>query len=223
MTKYDNNFVMLQGTIVGWDDAADKNCLESNSLSLWLSIKRESDCCDKVRVCIPDKLYTSALERVKRISVEGKLLTKNIHYNGKSYLVVYVLATKIYTDNIADTDINHVSLGATICKEPTYRMTPKSHKKISDLTLANNTYIRSSYIPTIAWQGAAFFIAHFGVGTYVFLEGRLQSREYPKNGQLYTTYELSVDRFAHVEGKRVRDTVEPTSYKYIVKEEGVTA
>ena len=76
MTKYDNNFVMLQGTVIGWDDAADKNCLEPNSLGLWLSIKRDSGYCDKVRVCIPDKLYTNALERVKRMCWQQKFIQK---------------------------------------------------------------------------------------------------------------------------------------------------
>lgn len=84
---------------------------------------------------------------------------------------------------------NQVALYGYICKSPILRTTPAG-KQITNLLLAiPRENATSDYIPCIAWNGMG---ADLNIGDAVTLTGRLQSREYEKNHNTYTTHELSV-------------------------------
>ena len=71
-------------------------------------------------------------------------------------------------------------------------------RKICDLMIAvNRMYNKSDYIPTIAWGRNAVYSGKLQVGNKVYVEGRIQSREYRKytdEGEAITktAYEVSV-------------------------------
>ena len=44
----------------------------------------------------------------------------------------------------------------------------------------NRMYNKSDYIPCIAWGRNANYAETLGVGTRIYIEGRIQSREYKK-------------------------------------------
>ena len=73
-------------------------------------------------------------------------------------------------------------------------------REICDLMIAvNRMYNKSDYIPCIAWGRNATFAEKLDVGTKIYIEGRLQSREYKKKlddgtMQLRRAYEVSVLR-----------------------------
>jgi len=80
-----------------------------------------------------------------------------------------------------------------LCKQPTYRHTPHG-REIADVMLAvNRQYGKSDYIPCILWGRNAYFVKDLKAGSSLRVAGRIQSREYNKNGERKTAYELSVN------------------------------
>ena len=60
----------------------------------------------------------------------------------------------------------------------------------------NRPYNKSDYIPVLFWGGNARKTSEMDIGTRIFVEGRLQSREYKKKlddgtQKIMTAYELS--------------------------------
>ena len=94
-------------------------------------------------------------------------------------------------------DCDRVSLRGTICRPPTLRRTPLG-REICDLMLAvQRHYGRSDYLPCICWGYDARRAAGWQTGQELCLTGRLQSREYIKQGpdgpETRTTYEVSAN------------------------------
>ena len=75
---------------------------------------------------------------------------------------------------------NYIYLEGFLCKPPIKRTSPLG-RDICDLMIAvNRMYNKSDYIPCIAWGRNANYADNLKVGTKVYLEGRIQSREYKK-------------------------------------------
>lgn len=95
---------------------------------------------------------------------------------------------------------NHVKLEGYVCRKGNLRFT-KNRKSVLDVLLAVNRYKKSSYIPCIIWNLSEIATKEIGVGNKMCLTGRIQSREYIKNGEDGTpetrvAYEVSVANFA---------------------------
>ena len=89
-------------------------------------------------------------------------------------------------------------LDGYICREPVYRTTPLG-REITDLLIAiNRPYGKSDYIPCIAWGRTAQWASRLEVGNRVQLYGRIQSREYKKQGEVRVAYEISILRMKEV-------------------------
>ena len=58
----------------------------------------------------------------------------------------------------------------------------------------NNIHNRGSYIPSVVWGGNARFANCLSLGQEINVEGRIESREYTKDEQIMTAYELSVNK-----------------------------
>lgn len=98
---------------------------------------------------------------------------------------------------------NHVKLEGIVSREPVHRKTPLG-REITDLMLKVQCRVatnesqyelnknRYSYIPCIAWGRNAKWAEKLQKGDKVSLEGRLQSRDYVKQGEVKTTHEVSV-------------------------------
>ena len=129
-----------------------------------------------------------------KLCVRGELRSFNNKSGVGAKLVISVFARELWLDDGADE--NTIELAGTLCKAPTYRVTPMG-REICDLMLAvRRRYGRSDYLPCIAWGISAREAAEWDVGRAVRLCGRIQSRVYQKtvNGETLekTAYEVSV-------------------------------
>ena len=98
---------------------------------------------------------------------------------------------------------NHVKLEGIVAKRPIHRFTPLG-REITDIMLKVDYQVAaqeadcesekkwSCYIPCIVWGRNAKWAENLQKGDKVSLEGRLQSRDYEKKGEIKTTHEVSV-------------------------------
>ena len=125
----------------------------------------------------------------------------NVHTGEKSRLVlqlfvknIRIVKTKEYAD-----DENEIVLDGFLVKNPIYRVTPNG-RQIADLMIAVNRPLgRSDYIPCICWGKSAKWAENLEVGTEIFVQGRIQSREYVKRlsedeSEIRTAYEVSIGK-----------------------------
>lgn len=159
-----------------------------------LSVKRDSGKVDLIPLLISDRLADVNNNYVNTcIYVAGEFRSHNQHDEDKNRLKLYVFVDIIdflqeNTDNMNDT-----FLEGYICKPPVYRCTPLG-REICDVMLAvNRAYNKSDYIPCIFWGRNANFAKRMAAGDRIRVAGRIQSREYNKNGEVKTAYELSVN------------------------------
>lgn len=158
-----------------------------------LCVKRDSGNKDAIPLLISDRLIdvSSCLTGVC-VGVRGEFRSFNQHDEDKNRVKLYVFVNNIevLTDN---SNINDVFLEGYICKSPTYRHTPLG-REIADAVIAvNRSYNKSDYIPCIFWGRNAYFMRSLKAGDRIRVAGRIQSREYVKNDETKTAYELSVN------------------------------
>jgi len=89
-------------------------------------------------------------------------------------------------------NFNLCEMEGYICKNPIFRQTPLG-RHICDLLIAVNNKNKCSYIPCISWGKNAFEVKDYKIGQKIYIKGRVQSREYIKQGEVETkvAYELS--------------------------------
>lgn len=161
-----------------------------------IKVKRLSGAEDLLPVTVPGRLYeqAKAIEDVP-IQITGQLRTHNKIIDGKGRLFVTVFAQSVA--EAKESTLNEVQLTGTICKLPTYRVTPFG-REICDMMLAvNRGFGKSDYIPCITWGGNAQRAATLRIGDRITISGRVQSREYQKklnadNSITRIAYEVSV-------------------------------
>lgn len=175
-----------------------------------LEIERKSGQVDVIPVIVSERLLEHNVEEYYGLmcQVHGTYKSYNIHHEGeKSRCVLNIYADEFLTElddeqlEAGDFDPTHneIHLIGYICKQPTFRVTPRG-REITDCILAvNMPYGKSVYIPCIAWGKTARWLGKQSVSTCLELFGRIQSREYTKvfdNGETMqrTAYEVSIGR-----------------------------
>lgn len=155
-----------------------------------ISVKRDSGTVDMLPLLVSDRLIDINKE-YSQVYVTGEFRSYNQHDPDKNRLKLYVFVDSIESvDNIYD--MNDVFLEGYLCKPPVYRHTPLG-REIADVMLAvNRAYGKSDYIPCILWGRNAYCVKELQAGECIRVAGRVQSREYTKNGETMTAYELSV-------------------------------
>lgn len=124
----------------------------------------------------------------EEVSVVGSFRSRNEIVDSKYKLLLYVHVYE-FTKEVLET--NTIELEGVVCKEVLYRTTP-SNKEIADVFIAvNREHDKSDYIPCIIWGRLAGLAEEFNVGDTIKLKGRIQSREYNKDGQTRVAYEVS--------------------------------
>ncbi len=162
---------------------------------LMLAVERLSGRADVIPVHVRKSLLGDlALREDENIAVEGEIRSFNNKSGVGARLILSVFAHDIYPTDRAP--FNAVMLSGAICRLPIYRHTPLG-REICDVMLAvNRRYMKSDYIPCIAWGINARVCADKAVGSLLAFEGRMQSREYIKSteeGQtVRTAFEVSV-------------------------------
>lgn len=156
-----------------------------------LSVKRNSDKVDMIPLLISERLMDVSKSYINNyVHVVGEFRSYNQHDEDKNRLKLYVFVTAI--DQTGSSNVNDVFLEGYLCKTPTYRVTPLG-REISDVMLAvNRAYGKSDYIPCVLWGRNAQYVRLLNAGDRIRVAGRIQSREYTKNGEVKIAYELSV-------------------------------
>lgn len=184
------NQVKLIGNIVS--DFVYSHALYGETFyNVTLCVKRDSGNVDLVPLLISDRLIDSTI-KYNYVYVTGGFRSYNQHDEDKNRLKLYVFVDSMAAVEAED-NVNDVFLEGFLCKQPTYRHTPHG-REIADVMLAiNRQYGKSDYIPCILWGRNAYFVKDLKAGSSLRVAGRIQSREYNKNGERKTAYELSVN------------------------------
>lgn len=162
-----------------------------------LRVERLSGQADLPVVLASGKLLSLCpVERGMPLRVSGQLRSFNNKSGIGSRLVITVFARTLEQGD--DMPCNCIRLSGALCKTPVLRRTPLG-RSICDMVLAvNRRYGRADYLPCIAWGQTAAQVAAMGVGEWLALEGRVQSRTYlkqlPHGAEERTAYEVSVMR-----------------------------
>ncbi len=162
-------------------------------------VSRLSEQSDTIPFTISERLLSDGrVEMGKIITITGQLRSYNKLTEGRSKLCL-----TLFVRDLVETDEtknpNTIDISGYICKPPVYRMTPFK-REICDILLAvNRAYNKSDYLPCIAWGRNARFVKDIAVGEKIYINGRIQSRNYQKvneDGSIDTrvAYEVSINR-----------------------------
>lgn len=102
---------------------------------------------------------------------------------------------------------NKVFLDGNLCNNIELRKTPSDISVTTFRVAVPRKYNRdeTDFIQVVAWRNTADFISrNFVMGDSIFIEGRLQARQYEKNGERKTVVEVVADEvyFVGSAGKR---------------------
>lgn len=203
-----NNQVNIVGKVAG-GFLFSHEILGEKFYTAEIKVPRLSGVDDMVPIVVSERLMDSSADYAnKLICVDGQFRSLNKIEDGRHRLVLSVFARNMFVleEREEDTNTNEIFLKGYICKKPVFRKTPLD-REIADLLLAvNRPYGKSDYIPCICWGRNAKFAEGLEVGTYIQLQGRIQSRLYqkklPDNVILQrTAYEVSVSSIEVVENE----------------------
>jgi primosomal replication protein N len=164
-----------------------------------LAVERLSGTFDYIPVVVHEKLAETLPDlRDKTVEITGQISTCNQIVNERSRLIVDLFAFSI---NVVKDCVhnNDVVLRGVVCREPSFRCTPKG-REICDVMLAvNRPNGRSAYVPCVVWGAVARRMRTVHVGEPVEVRGRFQSRSYEKKYEdgtveIRVAYEVSVSR-----------------------------
>ena len=201
----ENNHIVLVGKVTS-DKRFSHEIYGEKFYVFDLSVPRLSGNSDIIPVTISERLMVNGeLPLNTKVTVEGQFRSYNSYGEGRNRLVLTVFAKNVTLledqENEVEAKKDFISNGVTligyIWKKPIDRQTPFG-REISDILLAvNRAYIKSDYIPCIAWGRTARFCENLEVGTELRVTGRVQSREYEKKYEDGTVekriaYEVSV-------------------------------
>ena len=194
---YETNKIMIAGQIESPLKFSHKTYGEA-FYTFQLGVERRSGYVDEINVMISERLiYETPLKTGDFVEITGQVRTYNETVDGRNKLNVVVFAREILTNEDVVYYENYVFLEGFLCKPPIKRTSPLG-RDICDLMIAvNRMYNKSDYIPCIAWGRNANYAENLGVGTRIYIEGRIQSREYKKKledgtSEIRKAFEVSV-------------------------------
>jgi len=177
---YETNKIMVAGQIKSPLKFSHKTYGEAFYI-FELGVERRSGYVDEINVMISERLiYETPLQTGDFVEITGQIRTYNETVDGRNKLNVVVFAREILTNEDVVYYENYVFLQGFLCKPPIKRTSPLG-RDICDLMIAvNRMYNKSDYIPCIAWGRNANYADTLEIGTKIYIEGRIQSREYKK-------------------------------------------
>lgn len=194
---YETNKAIVAGSVMSPLKFSHKTYGEA-FYTFVLGIERRSGYIDEINVMISERLiYESSLYEGDFVEIVGQVRTYNENADGRNKLNVVIFAREIETGLSEEYFENYIYLEGFLCKPPIKRTSPLG-RDICDLMIAvNRMYNKSDYIPCIAWGRNANYADKLEVGTKVYLEGRIQSREYKKKfedgtSEIRKAFEISI-------------------------------
>ena len=201
----ENNYVRVTGCVDEF--VYDHTAYDERFYSSFVHSQRRGGTVDDIPVIASEYLVKKDDFDGKYVEIDGEFRSMNMEVEGKSKLIlqlfvknIRIVKTKEYAD-----DENEIVLDGFLVKNPIYRVTPNG-RQIADLMIAvNRPFGRSDYIPCICWGGSAKWAENLEVGTEIFVQGRIQSREYIKRlsedeSEIRTAYEVSIGRMVKKNG-----------------------
>lgn len=160
-----------------------------------LAVERLSGTVDRLPVLASEEL----LEQTEICWGETLCLTGQVRSFNRRTETGRRLVISVYAETMelcSEPPDNRVQLTGALCKEPVFRRTPLGREICDGMLAVNRPYHRTDYLPCIFWGRTARRIAALDVGSRIFLDGRLQSREYTKlledgTVEQRTAYEIS--------------------------------
>ena len=201
MAVMEINTVGIVGTAVAAPKPYRNIYGKENVYALWVDTVRDSGAADRILVLFQeDKVdperRAAVIEPGSRVEVTGKIQTYKDMKRGHVQLFVWGLYLAVVQEG--SNQLNTVYMQGEIAKEPIYRETPLG-RRITDMVLRIPSAFTEgfySYVPCIAWEKLADVAAELPENTVVYMEGRLQSREYTKKtksgDKVLTAWEVSV-------------------------------
>jgi single-stranded DNA-binding protein len=172
------NRVLLQGQLLTLPVFSHENHGKTFD-RFQLEIQRLSGTRDQVDVLTQrENLEIVQPEIGDLLHIEGQLRSYNNRSGQGRRLVISVYGQQV--QQVQGQPENQVWLQGRVCREPVYRRTPLG-REICDVMLAvERRYGRKDYIPCILWGSLARMAAECPKGSFLWLQGRLQSRTYVK-------------------------------------------
>lgn len=201
----ENNYVRVTGYVDEF--VYDHTAYDERFYSSFVHSQRRSGTVDDIPVIASEYLVKKDDLDGKYVEIDGEFRSMNMEVEGKSKLILQLFVKNIRivkTKESAD-DENEIILDGFLVKNPIYRVTPNG-RQIADMMIAvNRPFGRSDYIPCICWGKSAKWAENLEVGTEIFVQGRIQSREYIKRlsedeSEIRTAYEVSIGRMVKKNG-----------------------
>lgn len=195
----ENNYVRITGYVDKF--IYNHTAYDERFYSSFVHSQRRSGTVDDIPVIASEYLVKKDDLDGKYVEIDGEFRSMNMEVEGKSKLILQLFVKNIRivkTKESAD-DENEIVLDGFLVKNPIYRTTPNG-RQIADMMIAvNRPFGRSDYIPCICWGGSAKWAENLEVGTEIFVQGRIQSREYVKRlsedeSEIRTAYEVSIGK-----------------------------
>lgn len=201
----ENNYVRITGYVDKF--IYNHTAYDERFYSSFVHSQRRSGTVDDIPVIASEYLVKKDDLDGKYVEIDGEFRSMNMEVEGKSKLILQLFVKNIRivkTKESAD-DENEIILDGFLVKNPIYRVTPNG-RQIADMMIAVNRPLgRSDYIPCICWGKSAKWAENLEVGTEIFVQGRIQSREYIKRlsedeSEIRTAYEVSIGRMVKKNG-----------------------
>ena len=194
-----NNYVCVTGYVDKF--VYDHTAYDERFYSSFVHSQRRSGMVDDIPVIASQYLIQKKDFAGKYVEIEGEFRSMNVHTGERSRLVLQLFVKSIRIVKMKESvdDENEIILDGFLVKNPIYRVTPNG-RQIADMMIAvNRPFGRSDYIPCICWGGSTKWAENLEVGTEIFVQGRIQSREYVKRlsedeSEIRTAYEVSIGK-----------------------------
>lgn len=207
----ENNYVRITGYVDKF--IYNHTAYDERFYSSFVHSQRRSGTVDDIPVIASEYLVKKDDFDGKYVEIDGEFRSMNMEVEGKSKLILQLFVKNIRivkTKESAD-DENEIILDGFLVKNPIYRVTPNG-RQIADMMIAvNRPFGRSDYIPCICWGGSAKWAENLEVGTEIFVQGRIQSREYVKRlsedeSGIRTAYEVSIGKMGVTKNRNRKES-----------------
>ena len=194
---YETNKAIVAGVVLSPLEYSHRTFGESFYTFL-LGIERRSGYVDEINIMISERLlYDYTVEVDDFVEIPGQIRTYNENKDGRNKLNIVIFARDISINNDIIYYENYIYLEGYLCKPPIKRTSPLGRDICDIMVAVNRMYNKSDYIPCIAWGRNANYGQQLEVGMKIYIEGRIQSREYKKKiedgeVEIRKAYEVSI-------------------------------
>ena len=188
-----NNYITIRGSLVELPQFSHENHGRKFYRFL-LEVPRLSGAVDILPVIAEEGLLHQ-LDPCggEMLTVSGQIRSHNRRTEASRQLLIFVFASAIAAED--GEPINDVVIEGPLCREPTFRRTPRGREICDAMLAVPRAFRRADYLPCILWGRTAQDVARCHTRDRIRICGRLQSRVYTKltdDGPIQrTAYEVS--------------------------------